>query len=33
VHHFITSTQQRVTAGIFTYVAIDPEGKPHPVKR
>jgi acyl-CoA thioesterase YciA len=33
VHHFITSSQQRVTAGIFTYVAIDPDGKPHPVKR
>lgn len=33
VHHFITSTQQRVTAGLFTYVAIDAEGKPHPVKR
>ena len=33
VQHFITGAQQRVTAGLFTYVAIDAEGKPHPVKR
>jgi acyl-CoA thioesterase YciA len=33
VHHFLTNTQQRVTSGIFTYVAIDAAGKPHPVKR
>ena len=33
VHHFLTRTQVRVTAGMFTYVAIDAAGKPHPVKR
>ena len=33
VHHFLTHTQERVTAGMFTYVAIDAAGKPHPVKR
>lgn len=33
VHRFTTSSQQRVTAGLFTYVAIDADGKPHPVKR
>ena len=33
VHHFVTNTQKRVTAGLFTYVAIDAAGKPRPVKR
>ena len=33
VHRFSASTQQQVTAGHFTYVAIDGDGKPHPVKR
>ena len=33
VHHYVTNTQQRVTCGTFTYVAIDANGKPHPVKR
>ncbi len=33
VHHFVTNTQKRVTAGLFTYVAIDADGKPRPVKR
>ena len=33
VHHFVTNTQKRVTAGLFTYVAIDAAGKPQPVKR
>lgn len=33
VHQFVESTQQQVTAGHFTYVAIDSDGKPHPVKR
>ena len=33
VHHFVTNSQQRVTSGMFTYVAIDAAGKPHPVKR
>ncbi|MDB6093249.1 MAG: putative acyl-CoA thioester hydrolase [Verrucomicrobia bacterium] len=33
VHTYASSTQQRVTAGHFTYVAIDPAGKPQPVKR
>jgi acyl-CoA thioesterase YciA len=33
VHHFVSNTQKRVTAGLFTYVAIDAEGRPRPVKR
>lgn len=33
VHSFTTSVEQRVTAGHFTYVAIDADGKPQPVKR
>lgn len=33
VHRYDVSTQKRVTNGLFTYVAINPEGKPHPVKR
>jgi len=33
VHHFVHNTQERVTTGIFTYVAIDSAGKPQPVKR
>ena len=33
VHGFIERSQHRVTAGLFTYVAIDDNGKPQPVKR
>jgi acyl-CoA thioesterase YciA len=33
VHHYATSAEQRVTAGLFTYVAIDAQGQPQPVKR
>ena len=33
VHRYTDSTQLRVTAGLFTYVAIDRDGKPLPVKR
>ncbi len=33
VHRYTTETQQLVTSGHFTYVAIDPAGKPQPVKR
>jgi acyl-CoA thioesterase YciA len=33
VQHYITDTQVRVTEGVFTYVAIDDTGRPHPVKR
>lgn len=33
VQRFTDSTAQRVTKGCFTYVAIDADGKPHPVKR
>jgi acyl-CoA thioesterase YciA len=33
VHGFIERTQHRVTSGLFTYVAIDDNGKPQPVKR
>jgi acyl-CoA thioesterase YciA len=33
VHRYSESSQQRVTAGLFTYVAIDSDGKPQPVKR
>lgn len=31
--HFAHDQPRRVTAGIFTYVAIDTAGKPHPVER
>ncbi|MFI5355797.1 MAG: acyl-CoA thioester hydrolase YciA [Opitutales bacterium] len=33
VHHFAHDTQRRVTEGVFTYVAIDAQGKPQPVNR
>ncbi len=33
VHGFMDRSQHRVTAGLFTYVAIDAHGKPQPVKR
>jgi acyl-CoA thioesterase YciA len=33
VHHTIDDTKRRVTEGIFTYVAIDADGKPQPVRR
>ncbi len=33
VQHYTDGFQLRVTEGIFTYVAIDAEGKPQPVKR
>ncbi len=33
VHRYAASQQQQVTRGCFTYVALDSEGKPHPVKR
>jgi acyl-CoA thioesterase YciA len=33
VHGYADRTQQQVTSGHFTYVAIDSDGKPHPVKR
>jgi acyl-CoA thioesterase YciA len=33
VHRFVDGHQVRVTEGIFTFVAIDAEGKPTPVKR
>lgn len=33
VHRFAESEQQQVTAGHFTYVAIDAAGQPHPVQR
>ena len=33
VHRYTDSSQHRVTAGLFTYVAIDAEGKPHAVQR
>ncbi len=33
VHRYSATTQQQVTSGHFTYVAIDSDGKPHPVKR
>lgn len=31
--HFSGGPQRRVTQGVFTYVAIDAGGRPHPVKR
>jgi acyl-CoA thioesterase YciA len=31
--HFSGGAQRRVTQGIFTYVAIDADGRPHAVKR
>lgn len=33
VHRFGAPSQQRVTHGIYTYVAIDERGQPHPVRR
>jgi len=33
VHGFMDRSQHRVTSGLFTYVALDPNGKPQPVKR
>jgi acyl-CoA thioesterase YciA len=33
VHRFDEKSPKQVTSGRFTYVAIDAEGKPHPVKR
>ena len=33
VHRYSASTQQQVTTGCFTYVALAADGKPHPVKR
>jgi acyl-CoA thioesterase YciA len=31
--HYSGGPERRVTQGIFTYVAIDANGKPHPAKR
>lgn len=31
--HYASGPQRCVTHGVFTYVAIDSEGRPHPVKR
>ena len=31
--HYTGGPERRVTHGVFTYVAIDAGGKPHPVKR
>jgi len=31
--HYTGSAQRLVTQGVFTYVAIDSAGRPHPVKR
>lgn len=31
--HYAGGPQRRVTQGVFTYVAIDGAGRPHPVKR
>jgi len=33
VSHYAHDQPRRVTAGTFTYVAIDENGKPHPVQR
>jgi acyl-CoA thioesterase YciA len=33
VHRYDEKTPRQVTSGRFTYVAIDAQGKPHPVKR
>lgn len=33
VQHFVDGSQVRVTQGVFTYVAIDDQGKPRPVDR
>src|ERR1700676_5776570 len=33
VHRYMTGEQLRVTHGVFTYVAVDSEGKPIAVKR
>lgn len=32
-HHYAEERERRVTHGVFTYVAIDSAGRPHPVKR
>src|SRR5881392_1410154 len=32
-YHYMTGEQIRVTHGVFTYVAVDGEGRPIPVKR
>ena len=32
-HHYSDGTERRVTHGLFTYVAIDDGGRPHPVRR
>jgi acyl-CoA thioesterase YciA len=32
-HRYMTGEQIRVTHGVFTYVAVDADGKPIPVKR
>jgi len=32
-HHYSDGSERRVTHGIFTYVAIDENGTPHPVRR
>jgi acyl-CoA thioesterase YciA len=31
--HYAEAAERHVTQGVFTYVAIDAQGKPHPVKR
>ena len=33
VQHFTDGAEQRVAAGVFTYVAINDTGRPQPVKR
>lgn len=33
VQHYIDGAQRRVTKGVFTYVAIDDNGRPHSVHR
>jgi acyl-CoA hydrolase len=33
VQRYMQTEQTRVTHGVFTYVAVDNEGKPVPVKR
>ena len=33
VQHYSNDRQVRVTEGVFTYVAIDDQSRPHPVKR
>jgi acyl-CoA thioesterase YciA len=31
--HYSDDSQRLVTKGVFTYVAIDDEGRPHPARR